>query len=159
MRFFRANVRHRCFHQIIQTSLPEAWRFFSDPRNLSKLTPPTLGFEILSPDLPSQIYAGMLIQYRVLLLLGIPMTWLTEITQVRQEAFFIDEQRVSPYALWHHEHHFRALDDGTVEMKGQITYRLPFQPLGEMAHGLVVRPQLKRIFALREQAMQQLFPH
>ena len=144
--------------QIIRATMAEAWSFFSNPRNLAKITPPELGFEMLTPDLPPQVYAGMMIAYRVRPLLGIPMTWLSEITLVEEGVRFIDEQRVGPYAMWHHEHLFHDLGDGRVEMEDKATYVLPFTPLGDLAHGLLVKPQLAKIFAHREKAVRGLFP-
>lgn len=144
--------------QIIRASMAEAWTFFSNPRNLAKITPPEMGFEVLTPNLPPHIYAGMMIAYRVRPLLGIPMTWLSEITLVEQGTRFIDEQRVGPYAVWHHEHAFHDLGDGRVEMEDRATYVLPFAPLGDLVHPWLVKPQLERIFAFREKAVRELFP-
>ncbi|MEY4483873.1 MAG: hypothetical protein RL693_1325 [Verrucomicrobiota bacterium] len=143
--------------QIIHATREDAWRFFSNPRNLQRITPPELGFEILS-DLPDQMFAGMIIEYRVRPLFGIPMTWLSEITQVREGELFIDEQRVGPYALWHHEHHFTDLGDGRLEMLDRITYTLPFSPFSEIVHPFLGKPQLARIFAHREKVVNELFP-
>ncbi len=143
--------------QIIRASLADAWSFFSDPRNLSKITPPEMGFETLTSGMPSKIHPGMVIEYRVRPLAGIPISWLTEITHVIEGQYFVDEQRVGPYAIWHHEHSFRAVDDHHVEMADRVTYRLPFQPFGEIVHRLLVRPQLDRIFAFREQVIRAIF--
>lgn len=143
--------------QTIRATLDQAWDFFSNPRNLALITPPDMGFEVRTPDLPSRIHAGMMIAYRVRPLFGLPVTWLTEITQVRDGEYFVDEQRVGPYAVWHHEHHFHALDGGRVEIEDRVTYRLPFQPFGELAHGLLVKPQLDKIFAFRERAVRERF--
>ena len=144
--------------QIIRASVAEAWSFFSNPRNLAKITPPEMGFEVLTPDLPERIYAGMMIAYRVRPLFGLPMTWLSEITLVEEGVRFIDEQRVGPYAVWHHEHAFHDLGDGRVEMKDRATYVLPFAPLGDLAHAMLVKPQLAKIFAFREKAVREIFP-
>lgn len=144
--------------QIIRATRQEAWDFFSNPRNLARITPPELGFEILTPDLPLRMRQGMMISYRVRPLLGLPMTWLSEITLVEEGLRFIDEQRAGPYAVWHHEHEFHDLGDGRIEMEDKATYVLPFAPLGGLAHAWLVRPQLARIFAHREQAVRQLFP-
>ncbi len=143
--------------QIVPISLDQAWDFFSDPRNLEKITPPGMGFRTMTTDLPPSIHAGLMIEYRVRPLPGLPMTWLTEITHVKEGAYFVDEQRVGPYAIWHHEHTFRALGDSRSEIGDRVTYRLPFQPFGDLAHGLLVRPQLRRIFAFREAAVRSLF--
>lgn len=142
--------------QVIKASLQQAWDFFSSPRNLSRITPPEMGFTILS-DLPERMFAGMMIEYKVTPLFGIPITWLTEISQVRVGEFFVDEQRVGPYAIWHHEHHFKDLGDGRVEMHDRVTYVPPFGLLGELVHPFIIKPQLDKIFAFREQAVTELF--
>ncbi len=143
--------------QIIRATREQAWAFFSNPRNLAKITPPKMGFEIMTPDLPEKVYAGMMITYRVRPLLGIPMTWLSEITLVEEGVRFIDEQRVGPYAVWHHEHAFHELGDGRIEMEDRATYVLPLGPLGDLVHPWLVKPQLERIFAHREKAVRELF--
>jgi len=144
--------------QVIRATKEQAWDFFSNPRNLAKITPPDMGFDILTPDLPARIYSGLMIQYRVRPLLGIPMTWLTEITDVQEGDYFVDEQRVGPYAIWHHEHWFRDLGDGRIEMEDRVTYVLPMQPFGDLVHPFLVKPQLDRIFGHREKAVRELFP-
>ena len=143
--------------QIIRATPQAAWDFFSNPRNLAKITPPELGFELLTPDLPPHMREGMMIAYRVRPLWGLPMTWLSEITLVEEGLRFIDEQRVGPYAVWHHEHEFHDLGDGRIEMEDKATYVLPLAPLGDLAHALLVKPQLERIFAYREKAVRELF--
>jgi ligand-binding SRPBCC domain-containing protein len=142
--------------QVIHAGLNEAWDFFSDPRNLQRITPPSLGFEIRTA-LPRRVFPGMMIEYRVRPLAGIPMTWVTEITHVAERQFFVDEQRIGPYRLWHHEHHFRDLGDGRVEMRDRVTYALPFGWLAEPLHLLFVRPQVRRIFDIRVEAVERLF--
>jgi ligand-binding SRPBCC domain-containing protein len=143
--------------QVIRATPEQAWAFFSNPGNLARITPPELGFEVRTANLPGRIHAGMMIEYRVRVLPGLRVTWLTEITQVREGSFFVDEQRVGPYGLWHHEHWFHPLAGGLMELEDRVTYRLPLQPLGDLAHPLIVRPQLKRIFAFRERAIRELF--
>jgi ligand-binding SRPBCC domain-containing protein len=98
-----------------------------------------------------------MIEYRVRPLLGFPMRWLTEITHVEPGRFFVDEQRIGPYRIWHHEHHFKALENGQTEMSDRITYVLPFSPLSELVHPILVKPQLTKIFAFREKAVRELF--
>lgn len=142
--------------QIIRASIARAWDFFSNPLNLAKITPPELDFTIFTA-LPERVYPGMMIEYRVRPLLGIPARWVTEITHVEPEKFFVDEQRIGPYRIWHHEHQFRELDGGRVEMKDRVTYVLPFGPLGNLVHPFLVKPQLAKIFAFREKAVTELF--
>jgi ligand-binding SRPBCC domain-containing protein len=99
----------------------------------------------------------MMIEYRVHPLLGIPMTWLTEITHVEDRQYFVDEQRVGPYKMWHHEHHFRQLDEQRIEMTDKVTYIVPFGILGDLVHPIIVRPQLSHIFSYREKVVAEIF--
>lgn len=133
--------------QQLPISLEQAWDFFSSPKNLKAITPEYMGFNIIS-GADKRTYPGQIIEYTVKPVLGIPMYWMTEITQVRDMEFFIDEQRVGPYAMWHHQHFFKAIEGG-VEMEDIIHYRLPLGPLGSIAHGLFVKRQLEGIFTYR----------
>jgi ligand-binding SRPBCC domain-containing protein len=81
------------------------------------------------------------------------MSWLTEITQVQKPHYFVDEQRVGPYRIWHHEHFFRTIDDLRTEVRDLVHYVPPFGPLGALAEPFLIRPQLERIFDFREQQL------
>ena len=140
----------------LAASLDEAWDFISSPANLKEITPDYMGFEINSTRLPEKIFPGLMISYHVRPVLGIKMAWLTEITQVREPYYFVDEQRVGPYALWHHEHRLRQTDKG-VAMTDLVTYRLPAGPLGTLAHRMFVKKQLEGIFRYRELALDKRF--
>lgn len=144
--------------QILPAEPAAVWAFFANPRNLARLTPPELGLEVLTPNLPERVTPGLLIAYRVRPLLGLPLTWLAEITHVDEGRRFIDQQRAGPYAFWQHEHIVQSAGDGRAEVVDHITYTLPFAPLGDLAQSWLVRPQLARLFAAREQALRQLFP-
>lgn len=141
---------------ILDTTIAQAWGFFSDPRNLSKITPPEMGFTVVS-DPPERVYAGLMIEYRVRPLRYFPVTWLTGITDVVEGRLFVDEQRVGPYRLWHHEHHFSPRPEGGVEMTDLVTYVLPFGWLGNLVHPFLVAPQLRRIFDYRQGVIDRLF--
>lgn len=141
---------------VLHAGLAQCWAFFSNPRNLSKITPSDMEFVVKSV-LPEHVHSGLMIEYRVSPLLGIPMTWLTEITHVREGEYFVDEQRIGPFSIWPHEHHFKALGDDRTEMTDTVTYRLPFSPFSEIVHPFLVRPQLEKIFAYREKAVAALF--
>ena len=140
----------------VAASLEEVWEFISSPSNLKEITPDYMGFEIITPGLPEKIYPGLMISYKVRPLLGIRMNWLTEITQVREPHYFVDEQRSGPYALWHHEHNLKATEKGVL-MSDLVTYRIPAGPLGTLAHGLFIKKQLKGIFQYRELALEKRF--
>lgn len=142
--------------QRMPISLDQAWDFFSNPANLQLITPPHMGFSIISEHHGDRMYAGQLIEYTVTPVLGIPLYWMTEITQVKEGVYFIDEQRYGPYSLWHHQHHFKAIDAG-VEMTDIVHYKIPLGPLGHLANWLFVGKQLQQIFAYRHKKVEELF--
>ena len=142
--------------QRLPVSLDEAWSFFSHPRNLAVMTPPYLNLKFTNELYGDGMYPGQVITYRVKPLFGIPLFWLTEITHVVEGRFFVDEQRFGPYALWHHQHHFREIDGG-VEMTDIVHYKLPLGPLGRLANALFVRRQLDGIFRFRYQKVEEVF--
>lgn len=142
--------------QSIPLSLDRAWDFFSKPDNLKIITPPGIGFDIISVHHGRQMYAGQVIEYNVSPVLGIPLYWMTEITHVVDRKYFIDEQRFGPYSLWHHQHHFKEIPGG-VEMTDIVHYKLPFGWLGDMAHALFVKKQLATIFDYRFAKVEGLF--
>jgi ligand-binding SRPBCC domain-containing protein len=137
-------------------SLDQAWEFFSRPDNLKDITPSDLGFQVISKHHGEWMYAGQIIEYIVKPILRIPLYWMTEITQVAHQQYFIDEQRFGPYALWHHQHHFKAIEGG-VEMTDIVHYKLPFWFLGDIAQLLFVRKQVRNIFKFRFIATEKRF--
>jgi ligand-binding SRPBCC domain-containing protein len=143
--------------QVLPIAVDECWAFFSDPRNLPKITPASLDFTVLG-TLPERMHSGLMIQYRVRPLLRIPVRWLTEITHVEPGRYFVDEQRVGPYQVWHHEHWFEGISPGRTEVRDLVHYVLPFGILGDLVHQLFVRAELKRIFDYREGVVSELFP-
>lgn len=149
------SVRRIHVIQRLAVPLDQAWTFFSDPRNLVKLTPPRLGFEITSP-VPERIYAGAIITYRLRPVAGVPVTWVTEITHVDPPVRFVDEQRLGPYRFWHHQHRFREVPEG-VEMEDLVHYALPFGTAGRVIGGNVVSRHLDAIFAYRRRVLDTLF--
>jgi ligand-binding SRPBCC domain-containing protein len=142
--------------QFIPASLETCWDYFSSPNNLKEITPNNMGF-IIKTDLPGKMYEGMMIEYIVTPVLGIPLNWITEIKAVKEGVFFIDEQRKGPYKIWHHEHHFKAVDGG-VEMTDIVSYEVPFGILGKLAHPIIVRPKLEQIFNYRTKKINEIFP-
>jgi ligand-binding SRPBCC domain-containing protein len=141
--------------QRLPLELGEAWAFFSDPRNLARITPAFMRFEITTP-VPDRIYEGLIVGYRVRPLLDIPVTWVTEITHVAEPLRFIDEQRLGPYRFWHHQHHFTEIDGGT-QVRDAVHYALPLDPAVRILHRWLVKPQLERIFDYRRAVLHELF--
>ncbi|MBX2815237.1 MAG: SRPBCC family protein [Saprospiraceae bacterium] len=149
-------IYQRRFEQIVPASLEEVWSFFSRPENLNALTPEDMNFQILTDLDGVDMYPGMMIAYKVSPFKGITMNWLTEITQVRDHTFFIDEQRNGPYRMWHHQHHFREVEEG-IEMTDILHYAIPFGPIGRLANALIVAKRIDDIFAYRYSAVERIF--
>lgn len=148
---------HLKFSQFLPISLPEAWDFFSSPMNLAKITPKEMAFTVTSPiQADEKMYPGMIITYKVSPVAGIKLNWMTEITQVSDQKYFIDEQRFGPYKFWHHQHHFRAVPGG-VEMTDILTYGLPMGIFGNIANSVFVARKLQQIFNFRKQKTIELF--
>ncbi|MBK0378076.1 SRPBCC family protein [Mucilaginibacter segetis] len=143
--------------QNIPVTLDEAWGFFSSPLNLAKITPPEMKFKVTSDYTQGmKMYAGMIITYKVTPLFGIELNWMTEITHVDEEKYFVDEQRFGPYALWHHQHHFKSIAGGT-EMTDILHYAIPFGVIGRLSNKVIVDKQIKKIFNYRVKAIEELF--
>lgn len=132
----------------------EVFPFFADAANLERITPPFLGFKILTPP-PIEMRAGTLIDYRIKLQ-GVPLRWRTLIEQFEPNERFVDVQVKGPYARWHHTHTFRDVPGGT-EVGDRVEYALPLGPLGRAAHAVFVERQLRTIFAYRATVMRELF--
>jgi ligand-binding SRPBCC domain-containing protein len=142
--------------QKIPTSIDKVWDFISSPRNLAKITPEYMGFTVTNEPIAEKMYPGQIISYKVSPVLGIPMTWVTEITQVRDREYFVDEQRVGPYAMWHHEHFIEEVNDG-VMMRDIVSYAPPLGFLGQIANAVFIKRQLQQIFDYRFQAVVREF--
>ena len=142
--------------QKINCTIDEIWDFISSPSNLKVITPNYMGFDITSESLPEKMYEGMIISYKVSPLLGIKTTWVTEITHIKDKSYFVDEQRVGPYALWHHQHIIEPLKKGVL-MKDIVSYQPPFGFLGAIANNLIIKNKLKEIFDYRTSAVEQKF--
>lgn len=141
--------------QIVPAALDRVWPFFATPRNLDELTPPDLRFRILS-EVPAEMYPGLIIAYRLSPLPGVWLRWVTEIRHVREGRYFVDEQRIGPYRLWYHEHHFEAVPGGT-KMTDRVTYEIGWGPLGWLAGKLWVDRQLAAIFDYRARKVAEIF--
>ncbi len=141
--------------QIIPADLQTCWGFFADSQNLLRITPPNMQMKPLTKE-PEHMYPGLMIAYKVTPLLGIKLTWITEITHVYEKQYFIDEQRKGPFRIWHHEHHFKAVEGGT-EMTDLLSYELPLGLLGKLANPIIVRKNLNDLFDYRYQRIEEIF--
>ncbi|MDQ3849386.1 MAG: SRPBCC family protein [Actinomycetota bacterium] len=132
----------------------EVFAFFADARNLEAITPPWLGFRVLTPE-PIAMRAGTRIRYE-LRVRRVPISWLTEIRLWEPPHRFLDAQLRGPYALWEHTHSFSPAGDGATIMRDVVRYALALGPLGALAHRLVVRRDLEAIFDFRAQTVSAL---
>ena len=151
-----SKVYHLKSIQKLPIGIKEAWDFFSNPQNLLQITPPFLNLKVTNEVFSEEVYPGQVMIYTVKPLLGIAMEWMTEITHVETGKMFVDEQRKGPYKLWHHQHHFKAIEGG-VEMIDLVHYRLPLGVLGDLGQKWVVRNKLKEIFEYRYNKVNELF--
>ena len=142
--------------QQIPASLDAVWDFVSNPANLKTITPDYMDFRVTSDTGEQKMYPGMIITYTVKPIFGIPIQWMTEITHVRDLEYFVDEQRIGPYKLWHHQHKLVEIEGG-VEMTDIVTYSPPFGFLGAIANRLFIKRQLEEIFEYRKQVIDRIF--
>jgi len=148
------------FHRItteqkLPISMQDAWAFFSSPKNLNVITPKEMSFEITNDPAP-KMFEGQIITYKVSPFWGIKMPWMTEIRTVKENSYFIDEQRFGPYSLWHHRHSFEEIEGGVL-MTDEVNYKLPFGVLGDVAHALFIKKKLAHVFEYRKKALIELF--
>ena len=142
-------------NQFLPISVETAWHFFSDPRNLTRITPDWLDINI-TQRIAAKMHAGMIITYRLKPLLGMPTTWISEITHVDEPVFFVDEMRLGPYRFWHHQHRFIEKGGG-IEMRDIVHYALKFGLLGQILHNMVIGSKLIEIFDYRRIALEAIF--
>lgn len=142
--------------QQLNCDIDTAWDFFSSPHNLAKITPKEMNFVVLTEFSKAGIYEGMIIDYKVSPLFGIPMDWRTEIISVEHLKSFTDFQQKGPYKLWHHHHEFIPNESGVL-MKDTVDYELPFGFLGSIVHSIMVEDKVKSIFDHRFDVLENMF--
>ncbi len=142
--------------QIIPGDIDQVWNYISSPNNLKEITPEYMGFEVTSEDMPEKMYPGMIISYRVSPFWGIKLKWVTEITHVKEKEYFIDEQRIGPYAMWHHQHKIEKIDSAVL-MTDIVSYQPPFLFLGAIVNSMIIEKQLNEIFDFRRKALEKVF--
>jgi ligand-binding SRPBCC domain-containing protein len=137
--------------QRLELPASRAFEFYGDALNLEAITPPWLGFRVITPG-PIEMRRGALIEYR-LRLHGVPVRWQTRIAAWEPPVRFVDVQVRGPYALWEHTHEFQPVGDGAVVIRDRVRYALPCGLVGRLAHSLFVRRDLQRIFDFRMRAV------
>lgn len=141
--------------QFLPITLDEAWDFFATPKNLNEVTPADMVFEITS-ELPDRMYEGLIITYRIKPMMNIAINWVTEITFVKEKEYFVDDQRKGPYNIWHHEHHFKAVEGGVL-MTDLLYYDIGKSIFGWIAGKLFVHKKVRAIFEYRHKSLETYF--
>jgi len=139
--------------QRVELGLAETFEFFADAFNLEAITPPWLGFRVITPG-PIEMGRGTLISYR-LNLHRVPLRWLTRIETWEPPRRFVDAQVRGPYGLWRHVHEFEPVPGGTL-IRDRVRYRIGLGALGELARRGFVARDLERIFDFRRDAISRL---
>jgi ligand-binding SRPBCC domain-containing protein len=143
--------------QLIRSDIHSVWNFISSPSNLTVITPGSMQFEVIGDENDlEKMYAGQIIEYYVTPFANIRMHWVTEITHVTENKYFVDEQRMGPYRFWHHQHFLKVVAGG-VEMTDIVHYKAPFGFLGDLANELFIRKKLKSIFDYRYGKIEEMF--
>ena len=142
--------------QTVDKEIDFLWDFFSKPSNLNKLTPEDVQFKIISGK-SDDFYAGKIISYKIKPFKLVTLNWITEISQVKEGSYFIDNQISGPYKMWHHEHHFKSNNDGTTEIIDKVKYKVPFYILGRISHKIFIKRKLIKIFNFRQRKINELF--
>ena len=142
--------------QFLNTTIDNLWDFVTSPQNLKKITPKYMNFVIESENRLEKIYPGMIICYKVSPILKIPTAWVTEITHVEKNKLFVDEQRVGPYKIWHHEHLFKVNGAGVL-MIDIVSYKLPFGIIGKLLNTLFIKNKIQDIFNYRFNKLDEIF--
>lgn len=135
---------------IAPVSIQEAFAIFEDPRNLAKITPPWLNFQIITPE-PIVMKKDAVFDYRFKWV-GLPMSWQTIITDYEPPFYFVDFQAKGPYTLWKHSHTFKPSAEGTI-VTDEVEFILPLGILGKIALKAGVSEQLKQIFRFRQETL------
>ncbi len=142
--------------QLIKSDLTSVWAFISSPKNLAKITPEYMGFDIIGDLVNEKMFAGQIIEYHIKPIAGIKMHWVTEITQVKYLEYFVDNQKHGPYSIWHHKHFLKEVPGG-VEMTDIVHYKLPFGILGKIINAIFIKKKIKQIFDFRYKKIEELF--
>jgi ligand-binding SRPBCC domain-containing protein len=145
--------------QFLKSDMNNVWDFMSSPENLALITPSYMGFNIISDKTDvKKMYPGQIIEYYVTPIMGIKLNWVTEITHVENNKYFVDEQRFGPYSFWQHKHFVKEVPGG-IEMTDVLHYKVPFGFIGRIVNALFIRKKINEIFNYRYNKLEELFNH
>ena len=140
--------------QLLPTTINKSWNFFSNPKNLFKITPQHMNFDILTDF--NKMYEGQIIKYKVSPFPFFRVGWTTKITYVEKPFSFTDKQISGPFKLWEHQHIFEVKDK-KLYAHDIVKYKLPLGFIGRFFAGFIVKRQLETIFNYRKIELNKIF--
>lgn len=146
------NIYRLHYQQELKLSVQEAWDFFSSPYYLNEITPDFFHVDITSP-VPEKIYAGLMIRYRMKAVMGLPMSWLSEVSHCDEPRRFVYQQALGPFKFWSHEVFLTETERGVV-LEDIVFYAMPFAYLGPLLNACLIGKKLERIFQTRRQRLE-----
>ena len=132
----------------INAEISEVWSFFTNVKNIEKIMPTELNFNVSSRN-PTNIYEGKIITFNTKILPFYSINIVSEIKSISHEKHFIDQQISGPYKIWHHEHHFQKTKNNTTIIIEKIKYKLYLHPFSRIIHKIFIRKKLVHIFRHR----------
>jgi ligand-binding SRPBCC domain-containing protein len=148
---------HLSQNQFIKADLDTVWSFFSSPRNLNKITPSDMNFDIIDIGGSEQMFKGQTIKYSVCPFPFLRLNWVSEIVDVVPKKSFVDTQKKGPFKMWHHQHSFYQVGSG-VEMSDHVTYSVGFGFLGRVISKWIIQKRVNYIFEFRKKQIESIFP-
>lgn len=145
---FPVTIHTLYYQQTLNMSQVEAWQFFSSPQHLNSITPDF--FHVVpTSNVPNEIYSGLLIHYTMKAIMGLPMSWLSEISHCQSPHYFIYQQRIGPFKFWSHEVRLTE-KNSMIKVEDIVFYSMPFGIVGELMHKLLIAKKLTDIFETRQ---------
>ena len=132
---------------------PDVFALFAEPTALERLTPPAFRLRLVNRGV--KMTAGAVLDFRLRWLGVVPLRWRAFVREWDPPFRFVDVQVRGPYARWEHRHRFLEEGGGTW-VEDRVTYRLPAGPLGQAAHALLVKRQLRELWDYRHQQLAEL---
>jgi ligand-binding SRPBCC domain-containing protein len=146
---------HSLFERSVLLAAPpeEVYAFHEDPRNIVKISPPSLRVEKVECTVPAR--AGEEFRLRVSQF-GLPLEWIGYWDEAVPCSRLVDGARKSPFRHWRHHHLFAEVPGGTL-MTDRVEYALPFGMIGRLLDRTVMRLVFAAMFAARHRATRKYF--
>ena len=149
--------------QSVPFPVERVFRFFADPKNLPRISPPESRARIVRLELagprhhPDLAGAGTLIQISVRLLPPLPFRgrWVARIVDFEYGKCFRDVQVRGPFKRWEHLHWFEE-KGATTLVRDIVQYEVGWGALGDAVNAMFVRRALEKMFEYRKQATERL---